>query len=254
MGDFNGPTATDLVAGTGHWYPCTFDCQWNKYYNFGVAATQIEIWTCVNNRDSGTGIYTSDCTLTLGDGILDYDKGEKCEHKYQPYAKFTPQGPADSAGKVLGTSGVIENTTPGAYTDGCIDSSVLTSTTVTTLIAPVADLQSTALHRIMDTIFSQHKPEENDVMTLGCTFTATSIDQIEPDGNWVFPITQGQTGSSIPNGLKGIDTCGDWIYDGIYIEVERFKPRRMVWNLDSEPFNVGGDAKYLAANMRKVIE
>ena len=54
--------------------------------------------------------------------------------------------------------------------------------------------------------------------------------------------------------MKGIDTCGDWIYDGIYEEVERFKPRRMVWNIGLEPHNVGGDAKNIDANMRKVIE
>ena len=97
---------------------------------------------------SGTGILTSACDLTLGDGILDVAKGEKCEHKYQPYAKFLPGGPADSAGKFFADGTALKNTVTGAYVDGGIDTTVLTGTATTTIMAPVVDGRAVALHRI----------------------------------------------------------------------------------------------------------
>jgi hypothetical protein len=91
-----------ITDGTHYLYPCTHQCMWNTgfvnreadadneptgYYaddtsNAANVSFYQQIWDCNNvftDSGSGTGTHVSECTMKMGDGVLDWDLGERCE-------------------------------------------------------------------------------------------------------------------------------------------------------------------------------
>ena len=58
----------------------------------GVATTSWfqQIWDCSNTESSG--VYTSACTMKMGDSVLDWELGERCEPNMRPIEALDATG------------------------------------------------------------------------------------------------------------------------------------------------------------------
>lgn len=175
----------------------------------------------------------------MGDGVLDWDLGERCEPGLRPVKTLRA---SDAYGNDISSASNIGSTTAG-YDCGtetgltCSDMGVTTGSTGDGPYGITASTFRWDGATIMNTYnFDEDSSSIRNYMLMGCWHTIVSHSDpsawathsssgmwprlAQPVAGWEFPTT---TGISYPETL-GTDTCGDNIYDGVYDEVGRAWP------------------------------